>query len=150
MIEANAAEQAHVFVYGSLMYTPVWESVVSGNYAGAPAELRGYARYRVPGETYPAVIERAEEVVQGRLYLCVSKADLQRLDEFEGHEYTRKTVQVLDARGRLQLAQIYIWQKPELLDGVPWDVSLFETEGLGRFIQKHVANWQRSGRRIEQ
>lgn len=150
MTEISATEQAHVFVYGSLMYKPVWESVVSGNYAGAPAELRGHARYRVPGETYPAVIEQADGVVQGRLYLCVGKADLQRLDEFEGHEYARKTVQVLDARGRSQWAEIYIWQKPELLDDVPWDVSLFETEGLGRFIQKHVANWQRSGRRTEQ
>lgn len=150
MPELNAPAPHAVFVYGSLMYNPVWESVVQGNYGGLPAELRGYSRYRVPGETYPALIEDSAGVVQGRLWLNVDAEDLVRLDNFEGDEYRRTLVQVVDARARMQTAFVYVWKKPELLDGVPWDVSYFEAEGLGRFMQKHVASWQRSGRRQEE
>ncbi len=75
----------NVFTYGSLMYRPVWERVVVGRYGAVEGTLRGYARRRITGEVYPALLRaEPESVVAGILYLDVSPRDLAALDHFEG------------------------------------------------------------------
>jgi gamma-glutamylcyclotransferase (GGCT)/AIG2-like uncharacterized protein YtfP len=141
-------DSKHVFVYGSLMYLPVWGQVVKGVYPCLNALAKGYQRHAVPGETYPAMIENPAAQVQGLMWLNVLPEDLKRLDEFEGPEYERREIEVmLNTTGETAVANTYIWLKPEVLTDSLWSVSQFEAEGMQSFLNNHVGNWNSTGQR---
>jgi len=141
-------DSKHVFVYGSLMYLPVWGQVVKGVYPCLNARAKGYQRHAVPGETYPAMIENPAAQVQGLMWLNVLPEDLKRLDEFEGPEYERREIEVmLNTTGETAVANTYIWLKPEVLTDSLWSVSQFEAEGMQSFLNNHVGNWNSTGQR---
>lgn len=138
----------HVFVYGSLMYLPVWAQVVNGVYPCMNAVAHGYQRLAVPGETYPAMIESNAAKVQGLVWLDVLPDDVARLDEFEGNEYERREIDVvLNTSGDALKAHAYIWLNADLLSDKIWSVSKFEAEGMQAFLNKHVGNWNSTGQR---
>lgn len=137
----------HVFVYGSLMYAPVWGAVVKGQYQQQRGAVHGYARYAVPGETYPAMVKQHGASVQGLVWLDVWPEDLTRLDQFEGIEYQRDTVQVVLEAGGTCLAHTYVWKDPLTVASEPWDVAGFEAHGLARFLAQHVHSWEMQGKR---
>lgn len=130
----------HVFTYGSLMYDPVWQAVVAGNYRSSPAVIRGYQRRAVVGEHYPALILSAEtsDIVLGRLYRNVSAEDLQRLDVFEGEQYERNACRVAVEAEDEVACEVYIWRPryKHLVSAEPWDLQAFEERGLALF-QEH-------------
>lgn len=141
-------DSKHVFVYGSLMYLPVWGQVVKGVYPCLNALAKGYQRHAVPGETYPAMIENPAAQVQGLMWLNVLPEDLKRLDEFEGPEYERREIEVLlNTTGETAVANTYIWLKPEVLTDGLWSVRQFEAEGMQLFLNNHVGNWNSTGQR---
>ena len=43
----------HLFVYGTLMYAPVWRRLVLGNHRKTRARLTGYRRFGIRGQVYP-------------------------------------------------------------------------------------------------
>jgi gamma-glutamylcyclotransferase (GGCT)/AIG2-like uncharacterized protein YtfP len=127
----------HVFTYGSLMYPAVWERVVSGEYRGEGGALRGYARRRIDGEIYPALVRAAPgDVVEGVLYPDVSAADLAALDHFEGEgeAYRRIEVRVARADGEVVPAWTYLYLDSGRVEDTPWDPARFEAEDLARFL----------------
>ena len=50
---------SNLFVYGSLMYEPVWRRIVRGEFQSTRASLRGYRRLCVVNEDYPAIVKGA-------------------------------------------------------------------------------------------
>ncbi|NEX63268.1 gamma-glutamylcyclotransferase family protein [Noviherbaspirillum galbum] len=120
----------HVFTYGSLMFSPVWERVVRGSYEAEPAVLSGHVRHAILGETYPGMIASPGSEVAGMLYRGVSDADVAALDAFEGVEYRRVAVQVA-AGGRPVEAQTYLYLMPDRLSADPWVPERFE---MARFL----------------
>ncbi|MCR2747600.1 gamma-glutamylcyclotransferase family protein [Limnobacter parvus] len=141
-------EGTHVFVYGSLMYLPVWGQVVKGVYPCLNAIAKGFQRHAVPGETYPAMIENTAAQVQGLVWLNVLPEDLQSLDKFEGPEYQRREIEVvLNTSGESMMASTYIWLNPDVLNDELWSVSRFEAEGMQTFLNNHVGNWNSTGQR---
>jgi len=132
----------NVFTYGSLMFAPVWRRVVAGEYRSLPAVLRGYARRRIPGESYPALVEAApESEVRGILYLDVSEADLRTLDRFEdeGSLYARVAVRVETEAGGEREAWSYLYLHPERTSAEAWDPERFEREGMALFLGTYVS-----------
>lgn len=137
-----------VFVYGSLMYLPVWGQVVKGVYACKAATANGFQRYAVPGETYPAMVRTAGAAVRGLVWLDVNADDIARLDAFEGSEYAREEINIeIEGTGEVLLADTYLWLKPDVLVGELWQVARFEAEGMQQFLGKHVGNWNTTGQR---
>ncbi|KIF80124.1 gamma-glutamylcyclotransferase family protein [Noviherbaspirillum autotrophicum] len=121
----------HVFTYGSLMFAPVWQRVVRGQYRAQPARLAGFARFAIAGETYPGMVAQAGAAVDGVLYRDVDERDLAGLDAFEGEDYRRITVRVApDAAATLE-AQTYLYLLPQKLTPSPWQADAFQME---RFI----------------
>lgn len=138
----------HVFVYGSLMYLPVWGQVVKGVYPCMNAIAKGFQRHVVPGETYPAMVRKAQAQVQGLVWLNVRPEDIHNLDVFEGSEYAREQIDVvLNTTGETVKADTYIWRHPDLLTDALWSVSQFEAEGMQSFLDRHVGNWNSTGQR---
>lgn len=153
-VEADALNA--VFVYGSLMFDPVWGKVVQGSYQSFPAIALNFVRLAVPGETYPAAVPRQGASIHGMVWQDVSVRDLERLDAFEGPEYRRELIEVTpqsctgvneQALAPYQ-AWVYLWNQLELLDlSKPWDLELFKSEGLPQFLSKHVGSWEQIGTR---
>ncbi len=138
----------HVFVYGSLMYLPVWTQIVKGVYPCMNAIAKGFQRHAVPGETYPAMVGEPNARVQGLVWLNVMPEDVARLDEFEGVEYARQEIDVtLNTSDEVIKAHAYLWLDKTVLSEQLWSVSQFEAEGIQSFLNKHVGNWNSTGQR---
>ncbi len=147
---------ANVFCYGSLMFDAVWSRVVSGRYRAAPGRVRGYRRFAVLGESYPAVVPWPEAEVIGRVYFDLGAADIARLDAFEGAEYRRDTVEVelleprVDPTAPTQLAahaprgaasaraDLYVFLAQNRLASEAWDARRFGAEQIERFIADYA------------
>ena len=108
------------------MFAPVWERVVRGRYASAPATISGYSCYAVRDETYPGLIAQAEGTVHGVVYFDVDAIDLAVLDAFEGCDYRRDfTVAKLDS-GEAVGVDIYVYLPIERLLTQAWEPKAFQ------------------------
>lgn len=130
----------HIFTYGSLMYAPVWQRVVAGAYESREGLIRGYARCRIRGELYPALLPAAPAgTVAGVLYLHISPEDVAALDEFEGAgtEYERVLVPVELEDGAVLSAATYRYLLAGRVEETPWEAEHFAAEGLQRFLETY-------------
>lgn len=92
------------------------------------ARLDGHKRFSIKDVDYPAVRPREGETVVGTVAYNLSAQDIQKLDVFEGDEYSREALKVIDlVTGETVEANVYIWIDGEgrLLDQ-DWDVDLFK------------------------
>lgn len=128
----------NLFVYGALMYEPVWRRLVSGEFRKVQARLSGYRRFRIRGEEYPGII-RGDGHVDGIIYLNLDGETLRRLDEFEAECYQRISEQAIDTVGRMLCVDTYIVQDAyrSLVDESGWDPDEFEHAGLQRFLSDY-------------
>ena len=126
------------------MFQPVWSAIVSQKYSKQRALLKGFARYQVRDEDYPAIIpaEQSAEVpneVHGVIYRDIDAVDLLRLDDFEGDQYYRKGVTVELEDQTTLTAHSYIF-RPEyrhLLIEKSWKPEAFELYKMPRFLNRH-------------
>lgn len=129
----------NIFTYGSLMFAPVWDVLVSEHYNSEPAVLGGYRRFAVRGEDYPVIKpDPQQSCVEGVVYYDVSKEDLLRLDDFEGEYYLRKAVHVI-AGGKRVLAEVYSLHPKYYAIALPqpWDAEKFSHSGIHRFMAQY-------------
>jgi len=125
-----------VFTYGSLMFAPVWQRVVTGEYRSAPAAVDHHARFAVIDETYPGMVPRTGKSVRGLVYFDVEPDDLAALDRFEGADYRRIAVDAKLDTGELVRAQAYLYLLPAQLSGLPWQPGRFDMQ---RFMATYCA-----------
>jgi gamma-glutamylcyclotransferase (GGCT)/AIG2-like uncharacterized protein YtfP len=129
----------NVFTYGSLMFAPVWERVVRGQYRSALARLDAHSRHALIGETYPGVRVNPNAHVDGRVYFDVDAADVARLDDFEGDNYDRLISPVELQSGEVATAGFYLYKGPLTLTAQDWDPQWFEREGMAVFLATFCA-----------
>lgn len=131
--------QINIFTYGSLMFAPVWQSLVESNYPNLAATLHDYRRLTIRYDIYPVALPYKGHRIAGVLYRGVQQADLKRLDEFEGEYYYRQAVSVTTIKRELIAAQVYIL-KPNyryLASACEWDKQRFKLWGLKQFLQRY-------------
>jgi len=114
-----------------------------------PAILHGYCRRRVEFADYPGITEDSEHKVFGIFATGLTKANMQRLDMFEGPGYERRTVTVKlldkvgDVHGNGQVegeersAQVYVYLNKVELEDREWDLEEFRRDKL--------QSWTREG-----
>lgn len=128
----------HIFTYGSLMFPEVWERVVNRHYKHREAHTVGLLRRKISNSTYPvAFAGDPDDVLDGRLYLNVRPADLERLDRFEGDYYERKPILVTTGQDETKISADVFLLKPKynLLAGPEdWSPRHFQKHELQRFI----------------
>jgi gamma-glutamylcyclotransferase (GGCT)/AIG2-like uncharacterized protein YtfP len=129
---------SNLFVYGSLMYEPVWRRIVRGEFRSTRASLRGYRRLCVVNEDYPAIVKGAG-IVAGLVWLGVDDENLHRLDEFEGDPYRRASGAVIGDDGSEIPADYYELRESHrgMVSEVEWDAREFERRGLARFLDRY-------------
>ncbi|KAK1778236.1 AIG2-like family-domain-containing protein [Copromyces sp. CBS 386.78] len=140
------------FFYGTLMvpdvfYTVCYNSktvpdVIASQHKFTPAILHGYSRRRVKWADYPGITEDAGHSVFGMFAEGLTKANLGKLDYFEGAEYQRRTVKVklLDkvgdvtgegnVEGEEREAQVYVFMPTQHLEEKEWDLEEFKRDKL--------------------
>ena len=132
-----------LFTYGSLMFEPVWRRLVEHACASMRADLTGFRRERVAGETYPGIVPDREARTAGRVYLGLGPEDLERLDRFEGTAYRRSpvTIWVMVPSGcKVPIeAQTYVYCDATALSGEAWAPEIFERESAGAFFERHAS-----------
>jgi gamma-glutamylcyclotransferase (GGCT)/AIG2-like uncharacterized protein YtfP len=127
----------HVFTYGSLMFSEIWQRVVRGHYLSATATLVDHARYALADDTYPGMVAQPQASVEGVLYYDVDEQDIAALDVFEGSEYRRENVNVVIESGDTVIACTYIFLAEQRLSGMPWEPQAFQ---MSRFIGTYCSD----------
>lgn len=140
----NQLETTKLFLYGSL------RQGLQNNYKLESAEFKGmyhttkkYFMIGAKSGAYPYVV--AEKLhdslehteIHGELYL-VSNVLLSSLDEMEGHptQYKRQSVEIVNAAGHTEYAQMYILENEELKTGI--------TKGFDcRFAHVSSGDWKK-------
>ncbi|MCG6971259.1 MAG: gamma-glutamylcyclotransferase, partial [Gammaproteobacteria bacterium] len=118
----------HIFCYGTLMFTEVFEAVAGVAIEKQTCVLPGYERLKLNGQVYPAIREKRHTSVPGVLYRGLSQSQLHRLDQYEGDEYLRELVMVRTHLHRYYSAWVYVLQPKynNLLSQESWDPVEFE------------------------
>jgi gamma-glutamylcyclotransferase (GGCT)/AIG2-like uncharacterized protein YtfP len=84
--------RARLFVYGTLMRAKVVRGLIGRVPAAREATLRGFARCRLRGRTYPGLVGDEGGSVSGMVYE-VTREELDVLDQYEGPDYERVLVE---------------------------------------------------------
>ncbi len=100
--------------------------------------LRGFSRWAVKRELYPAVVQDNDGTVNGVVYLNVPDSAWNRLDQYEGEMYNRQSVDIVSDNGETIYAEIYVLQPGFInqLDGSDWDFDDFVANGKAIFQQR--------------
>jgi len=98
-----------VFVYGSLMFDAVWCRLITTDYQHCEASLHGYKRLNIRSEVYPALVPASNYKVAGKLIFNVNNEDIKLLDQFEGDQYHRTGLTVLDINNGQHTAEVYLF-----------------------------------------
>ena len=124
----------NIFVYGTLTYDEVWNSIVQGKHEKTGAQLKGYKRLKVKKEEYPGIV-KGEGTVRGFVRFDVDETNVARLDDFEADEYERVKEYVQDKNGQDIKVDAYRIREEYkyILEDHDWDLSNFEKIGLEKF-----------------
>lgn len=125
-----------VFVYGTLLFSPVREVVLGRATDAQPAELEGFARRCLRGVVYPGIVAAAGHSVVGAVVPGLGAADLDRLDTFEDDFYERRRVHVV-AGGIAGVAETYVVASSQAhrMEDRPWTPEDFEKTHLAAFLR---------------
>lgn len=127
----------HLFTYGSLVFPAVMEALTGRRFESRAARLDGYRRRMLRGRIYPGLRPAPAECTPGRLYLRLDALTLACLDDFEGHEYERRTV-VVDTGDATLAAQTYVLTPASraLLSDALWDPDRFSALHLAAYRER--------------
>ena len=113
--EAAPAATATLFVYGTLMSEEVLRTLLGRVPRMRAGKLRGYERWCVAGQTYPAILQStdtdaaAAAAVDGQLLEGLVPRELRALDYYEDDGYVRSVVTVTAADAQAVQALVYSW-----------------------------------------
>ena len=89
----------NLFAYGTLMCEDIMGDVSGCRLPSpSPGTLKGYSRWCVKGEPYPALVRDEKKLVEGMVYRNVPDSAWDRLDAFEGEMYERRLVRIESGR----------------------------------------------------
>ncbi|MCR9054327.1 MAG: gamma-glutamylcyclotransferase family protein [Phaeodactylibacter xiamenensis] len=135
------SEMRPLFVYGTLLFPEILRLLLGRLPGSSEAVLHGYHRFSIHDgadiRPYPAVFPRAASEVRGLLLYGLSPKEHTVLDAYEGEDYVKTAVSVLQDDQRVE-ASVYIWRadKRGQLRGV-WDPEQFMRQHLGAYL-KHM------------
>jgi gamma-glutamylcyclotransferase (GGCT)/AIG2-like uncharacterized protein YtfP len=127
-----------LFAYGTLEIPAVMEAVTGRRFPYAPGILSGFARFRVSGEPYPALVPAPSDCIAGVVYTAVDAASLELLDGFEGDLYERRPVHVRVTAGGHISAYAYIVSADRVgrISSEPWERARFVADRLSEYLEE--------------
>ena len=128
----------NLFAYGTLMIPEIFSEVTARNYEPEIAELKDYARFRLEGESFPAIVKAKGRSTEGVIYRKIDPTAFRRLDAFEGELYARTPVLARTGAG-VDLAVAYVLKDiyRHLLTDLPWSPEAFRENEKDRFLKNY-------------
>ena len=125
-----------LFCYGTLCVADIMRRVIGALPVSAPATLTNYACYALVGLAYPGIVPKKGATVKGLLYQGLSRAQLARLDAYEGVQYRRIRVWVAVGNGKRVQTWTYVLQPRyyHRLTDANWSVEQFSREQLSQYL----------------
>ena len=111
------------------------------------AVLHGYSRRRVEGQDYPGMMPEEGHSTRGIYVTGLTKANISKLDYFEGEEYERRKVKVKlllkagnakgegNVEGEEKEADTYVYLYKNQLEEREWDFDEFYREKMSRWTR---------------
>ena len=130
-----------LFVYGTLLMPAVLHAVCGRALATRPARLADFARYRLRGQVYPAIVREPGATTEGLLCAGLDEALWRGLDDWESRLYRRELVTVECADGVALRAHTYVLALPhqQQLSTAPWSPAEFERRHLAAYLARWTA-----------
>ncbi len=110
-------------------------SVTTNHYISASATLKNHQRFCVKNETHPGMVAANGQALEGIVYFNITPEHIALLDEFEGADYVRSSLLLIDSMGKPLNAQTYIYQRPDLLTPSLWTLDQFDEAS---FMKQYV------------
>ena len=96
-----------------------------------PATLHDFCRHRVRYADYPGIIKQVGHSVKGTYVAGLTHGNVQRLDYFEGSEYTREWVEFDVGEGKKMRGETYVYTAgEEMLEKMEWSYEDFRKNKL--------------------
>jgi gamma-glutamylcyclotransferase (GGCT)/AIG2-like uncharacterized protein YtfP len=130
----------NIFTYGTLMIPEVMVAVTTRKFRSIDAILKGYARFRVKGESYPGITPETGAITEGIIYFDVDEWSLERLDTFEGDLYQRIQILAETKEKEILSADAYVI-KPKFrsyLSSLEWNIKEFAQKHLKTFLETYT------------
>ncbi|MGR9093379.1 MAG: gamma-glutamylcyclotransferase family protein [Gammaproteobacteria bacterium] len=126
-----------LFVYGTLLVPELRHALLGRTLDGSPAELPGYACFRVRHAAYPAITPAAGATTAGELVGGLSHVDFEKLDDYESALYRRLVVTVRDNSGNDVESFTYVIDNSAVnrLSDETWDYAAFRLRQLDRYLK---------------
>ncbi len=128
-----------VFTYGTLQIPEVMKLVTGLDLPSFPARLNGYQCLKIKSRTYPGIIKKPDQFIDGILYKEVGDHALKLLDQFEDVLYERSLV---DIEGETEQAFVYIIKDEYRyrLSDEAWSLGEFKRKYLNKYL-KDINSW---------
>lgn len=128
----------NLFAYGTLIIPEIFSEVTARNYEPESAVLKDYARFRLEGESFPAIVKAKGHSTEGVIYRMIDPTAFRRLDAFEGELYVRTPVLVKTGAG-VDLAVTYVLKDiyRHRLTNLPWSPEAFRENEKDRFLKSY-------------
>jgi len=126
-----------LFAYGTLQIPAVMQAVTGQKLPSVDAVLKGYCRYSIKDEIYPAIIAHTGKSVDGQLYTGLEQSTLKILDAFEDVIYTRSEKKVMTMDNVFINTQVYVISAEShyRLSDMPWSLEGFRRYHLKKYIK---------------
>lgn len=127
-----------LFCYGTLCIPAVMRQVIGRVPESISCSLLGYACYSLTGLVYPGIVPEKGARVSGVLYQGLNRAQLTKLDAYEGEQYRRQRVRVDVAQGQAEQAWTYTLQPRyyHRIAGKGWSLEQFRREQLAQYLRQ--------------
>ena len=132
-----------LFVYGTLQAAECLHGLLNRVPPMRPVLLKGFARWRIHGATFPAIIRSEDDSVTGVLLEELTQRELRALDYYEDESYERLEVRVepISGGGEQIDAMAYVWpsEHSNLIDiGNPWSFEDWRENVMADFVSEVV------------
>ncbi len=119
------------------MIPEVFRKVTGKLYRTQNAILNGYERFKLSGESYPAIIRKTDATTEGIIYFDISATDFEKLDHFEGDLYKKVNAPVHAKNQQVVNVILYVLKDGNelLLSQQKWDKSAFIDFELKQFLE---------------
>ncbi|WP_218019435.1 gamma-glutamylcyclotransferase family protein [Nocardia arthritidis] len=126
-----------LFVYGTLQFPEVLETLLGRVPPSEPAELAGWRAAALPGRIYPGLVAASHARTRGVVLSGLAAAEWTVLDAFEDDEYDLRRVRI---GHRNAPVWTYVWTVAA--DSADWQRDRFAAEHLALFAARS-ARWRR-------
>lgn len=106
-------------------------AAIQGLHTFTPAVLDDFCRHRVQFADYPGIVPERGQSVRGIYVTGLTTANMQKLDDYEGSEYSLETVRVRpDGDAEERETKTYVFLHPKELERREWDFEEFKRDRM--------------------